>query len=230
MSIVNFSQWTETPLGRYALDKEQALYDCLIADVFGFNAVQLGLPAIDLLRASRIPFHACLDREAPAHVRADFAYLPMVNQSLDLLLLPHVLEFSADPHQVLREAERVLMPEGQLVISGFNPWSLWGAWCWLPSRWRACPDQINLIALARLKDWLALLGFEVIAGRLCCYVPPLAEGKWLQRFRFMEQAGDRWWPLGGGVYILQARKRVVGMRLITTRRWEARRAKAVLCG
>jgi len=228
MSIAGLSQWVETPLGRYLLDKEQALYDGLVADVFGFNAVQLGLSAVDLLRANRIPFRACLDRQGPAQALADFSHLPVVGQSLDLLLLPHVLEFSANPHQVLREAERVLRPEGQVVISGFNPWSLWGVCRWLPARWRAYPGRVNFIALARLKDWLALLGFEVVAGQLCCYAPPLSEEKWLRRFAFMEQAGDRWWSLGGGVYILQARKRVPGMRLITPHWQEVRRAKAAL--
>ncbi len=47
-----------------------------------------------------------------------------------------------------------------------------------------------------------------------CYVPPFAQDKWLLRFRFMETAGDRWWPIAGGVYFLHVIKRVRGMRLI----------------
>jgi hypothetical protein len=71
------------------------------------------------------------------------------------------------------------------------------------------------ISLRRLKDWLALLGFEVVGGRYCCYAPPFVSARWLERFAFMEKAGDRWWAVAGGVYLVQARKRVCGMRLIT---------------
>ena len=65
-----------------------------------------------------------------------------------------------------------------------------------------------------MKDWLALLGFEIAGGQMACYVPPCATQKWLERVAFMEAAGDRWWPIAGGVYFLQAVKRVHGMRLI----------------
>jgi ubiquinone/menaquinone biosynthesis C-methylase UbiE len=127
--------------------------------------------------------------------------------------LPHILEFSDTPHQILREVERVLMPEGNLIISGFNPLSLWGA----NRTWqKKCgyPWCGEFIGLARLKDWLALLGFEVVGGRFSAYAPPLQQSKWLERFAFMEAAGDRWWAVSGGVYFLHAIKRVPGMRLI----------------
>ncbi|MBS1146038.1 MAG: methyl-transferase [Proteobacteria bacterium] len=118
--------WFETPLGQHLLFREQRYFDQAVSDVFGFNAVQVGLPHIDFLRNSRIPLRVSCAVEAPAQVNADPMFLPFENQSLDLLLLPHVLEFSSNPHQVLREAERVLRPEGRLVLAGFNPRSLWG--------------------------------------------------------------------------------------------------------
>ena len=118
--------WFETPLGQHLLFREQRYFDHAVSDVFGFNAVQVGLPEIDFLRNSRIPLRVTCAVETPAQVRADPMFLPFESQSLDLLLLPHVLEFSSNPHQVLREAERVLRPEGRLVLAGFNPRSLWG--------------------------------------------------------------------------------------------------------
>ena len=146
-------------------------------------------------------------------VRMNMDELPFECGCLDLVMLPHVLEFNAHPHQILREVERVLRPEGNVIISGFNPRSLWGARRALGSR-TDYPWCGNFIALPRLKDWLALLGFEVVAGRFACYAPPLANPKWLDRFNFMEPAGDRWWAVCGGVYYLHAIKRVPGMRLI----------------
>ena len=125
-SASRFSEWCATPLGRHVLDWELQQFDNAVEDVFGFRAVQVGLPEIDFLRANRIPFRFTLALEAGAALAADPLQLPLASQSLDLVVLPHALESHRDPHQVLREAERVLMPEGQLVISGFNPLSLWG--------------------------------------------------------------------------------------------------------
>ena len=217
------SEWFETSAGKYVLAWEQAQFDNAVEDVFGFNAVQAGLPALDFLRESRIPLklHAGLD--PGCGLRSDPGQLPLASQSIDLLVLPHVLEFSARPHQILREAERVLMPEGSIVISGFNPLSLWGAKRALGWEREAYPWRGRFIGLLRLKDWLALLGFELNGGRFGCYSPPFSQTRWLQRFAFMEKAGDRWWPICGGAYVVRAVKRVTGMRLVMPG-WRARRA------
>ncbi len=130
-------------------------------------------------------------------------------------MLPHVLECSTNPHQILREAERVLMPEGRVVISGFNPWSLWGARERVPGLEPLMPVAAHLqVSLPRLKDWFKLLSFEVDRGRFGCYAPPCVTEKWLQRWAFMDSAGDRWWPVCGAVYVVSAVKRVVGLRVI----------------
>jgi SAM-dependent methyltransferase len=208
------TEWFETPLGQHLLFREQRYFDNAVSDVFGFNAVQVGLPGIDFLRNSRIPLRVSCAVEAPARVRADPMFLPFECQSLDLLLLPHVLEFSANPHQVLREAERVLRPEGRLVLAGFNPRSLWGLTRMVQGGERGYPWNGSFLNISRVKDWMALLGLEVAAGSMCCYRPPINRDAWLRRMRFMEPAGDRWWAMGGGVYFLQAVKRVQGMNII----------------
>jgi hypothetical protein len=120
---------------------------------------------------------------------------------------------------ILLEVERVLMPEGNLVISAFNPHSLWGVHRRMV-RGRGYPWCGHFIALSRLKDWLSLLGFEVAGGRFGAYAPPFQQRKWLERIDFMEAAGDRWWALSGGVYFVHAIKRVHGVRLIKPR-WNA---------
>ncbi len=126
-----------------------------------------------------------------------------------------MLEFADEPHAVLREVDRVMMPEGRLVLLGFNPWSLWGLRSALGPGRRYVPWNGSFVSLLRVKDWLALLGFEVSAGRLVAYAPPIDSPGVLRRFGFMEPAGDRWWAVGGAVYMLQAIKRVRGMRLLT---------------
>ena len=223
-NVQSAAAWITTPLGRYVLESELKYVDETVADVFGFNALQLGLPEHDFLRASRIPLKCRVAPAGPAGLHARFRDLPIASNSVDLLLLPHVLEFSVNPHQILREVQRILMPEGHAVIMCFNPRSLWG----LRRAFNRTPDVYpwdgQFVALSRLKDWLALLELEITAGRMGCYVPPFAQKKWIRRFSFMEAAGDRWWPIAGGVYFLHVVKRVRGMRLIVPK-WREQAAR-----
>jgi hypothetical protein len=111
------------------------------------------------------------------------------------------------------------------VVTGFNPYSLWGAKRSLARRAQLPPFGGSYISVPRLKDWFALLGLEPHAGAFGCYAPAVTQEKWLRRFRFLDAAGDRWWPIGGAVYVIQAIKRQVGMRLLTPV-WHDRKARA----
>lgn len=225
---------------------EQARFDEAVSDVFGFHALQLGLAELDALRTNRMPHQWLALSTLPAGVPAapnaqgysvpvrqgegmgsrrvdlltDSAALPFAENSLDLLVLPHTLELSRDPHSALREVERVLVPEGRVVISGFNPASLWGL------RQRRdhflkrfgydlfLPQTGEFIGYWRLRDWMRLLSFEVESAHFGCYRPALTGQPWLNRFGWMDSAGQRWWPIFGAVYFLVAVKRVRGMRLL----------------
>ncbi len=200
----------------------------LIADVFGFNALQLGLAERDFLAPSRIPLRQRAGREGPVDVHCELSSLPFAANSIDLVILPHVLEFHREPHQILREVERILIPEGQLVIAGFNPHSLWGLERSLrrvSGRAEAFPWRGQYLSLLRLKDWLQLLGFEVERGNFGRYAPYCESVQWLHRWRFLECAGDRWWAFAGAVYLLRAVKRVRGMRLILPQ-WRDAKARS----
>lgn len=219
---IDLGAWLKLPSGLYVREWEQRILDKLTADIFGFNAVQIGLPQIDCLSASRMP-NKWITNDVPLSnscntisVLHDFVELPFDTQSVDLVVLPHVLEFAAEPHQVLREVERVLIPEGRVIICGFNGASLWGARQAVGRLANSyfLPESGDFISLLRLKDWLKLLNMEVDRGHFGCYAPPLNNQMWLQRFHFMESAGQRWWPYFGAVYIVQAIKRVKGMHLI----------------
>ncbi len=218
--------WFESDVGRYVLDRELAWFDNVSADLFGFNAMQLGNCGVDYLRANRMPYRFTAGPGQGVLVCRP-ERLSIASQSLDLVALPHQLEFSPSPHELLREVERVLRPEGRVLIAGFNPFSMWGIRRVFSSRDADWPWHGRFIHLARLKDWLALLGFDIAGGRMACYAPPLDRGKWIGRFSFLEAAGDRWWALGGGVYLIHAVKRVHGMRLIEPKwdgNWLARPA------
>src|SRR4051812_10369125 len=220
----SLSGWFSTPQGSYVLEWELAQFDSAVEDVFGFRAVQIGLPEVDFLRQNRIPYRFTLALEPGASLAADPLQLPLASQSVDLVVLPHVLEFHHNPHDVLREAERVLMPEGHLVISGFNTASLWRLKQLFVGRHAGAPWDAKFLGLLRLRDWLRLLGFELNGGKFGCYAPPFEQKRWLDRFAFMEKAGARWWPIAGGLYVVRAVKRVHGMRLVTPA-WRQERAR-----
>lgn len=236
-SIISLGAWLQSPAGCYVRNWEQACLEKLTTDIFGFHATQIGLPQIDALRGSRMPHTWLTDVQLPAAdydnatrplvAIQEFEELPYASASVDLVILPHVLEFAAEPHQVLREVERVLIPEGQVIICGFNPWSLWGARQVLGRISDAyfLPQDGDFIGLPRIKDWLKLLNMETANGCFGCYAPPCESEKWLNRYAFMEDAGERWWPVLGAVYVVQAIKRVKGMRLIGPS-WKTRKAKA----
>lgn len=229
--IIGLHHWFETPPGRYLLEWERARANQAVADVFGYHALQVGLPALDALQANRMP-HQWLALPSPqlkapgqrkpgTTLYTDYSALPFPENSLDLVVLPHALEFSTDPHATLREVSRVLVPEGRVVIFCLNPASLWG----LRQR-RArlyqrfgfgrlyLPDGGDFIGYWRLRDWLRLLGFEVESSQFGCYRPAMASDKWLDRYQWMDRAGDRWWPILGAAYSLVAVKRVRGMKLL----------------
>lgn len=229
--IIDLPTWLQSPPGQYLLEQERAWFDRTVADIFGYHALQLGLPQIDVLANNRMS-HRWLgldhlpSEKNNAVLVTDPCALPFAENTLDLVALPHTLEFSQEPHAALREAARVLVPEGRLVISGFNPASLWGL---SQARGRFykrlgfgnlfLPEAGEFIAYWRLRDWLRLLNFEVELGQFACYRPAARGKKWLNQFAWMDSAGDRWWPIFGSVYFLVAVKRVHGARVVGTTRF-----------
>lgn len=245
-SIIELALWLQTAPGRYLLDWELGRLDQAVTDAFGFHALQLGLPEVDALRANRMPHRWVVndapvipDRltetappgddittllpDVPVALASEFGALPFPSSSVDLVVLPHTLEFTHDPHQVLREVERVLRPEGRVVITGLNPASLWGLRQRL-SRARLgigqgreppyLPREGDFIGYWRLRDWLRLLGFSIEGGQFGCWRPPVSSPRWLERWQWVDAVGERWWPVLGAAYILMAVKRVQGMRLV----------------
>ena len=249
--IIGFTDWFKTPPGEYLLAWERERFDQTVADMFGYHALQLGLPELDALKSNRMP-HKWLavqgTESAPPDstgqsamppasspriaLLTDSAVLPFPANSLDLVLLPHTLELSIDPHATLREVERVLVPEGRVVITGLNPASLWGLRQRRAHFYRRLgygelflPEAGEFIGYWRLRDWLRLLSFEVESGQFGCYRPAVSRAVSLERFSWMDKVGQRWWPIFGALYFLVAVKRVRGMRLLEAN-WKTPKAAA----
>ena len=200
----------------------------VLPDLFGYHILQIGTPGeAQYLDSSRINHKVMIgcrrDQSAgEAHIICDQHALPVGTDSVDVMVLPHVLEFDAYPHQVLREMERALIADGHVVILGFNPWSLWGLWR-LFNAWRdRFPWNGKYIGMARLRDWLDLLDFEIIGIEYFYYRPPLENLRILKKLAFMEQLGRFCWQYLGGIYLLVAKKRVIPMTPVKTQ-WQMRR-------
>jgi SAM-dependent methyltransferase len=220
------AEWFDGPLGARVLREEAALARVALDDVFGFELLQVGTwgPSQHLLGGARTQ-HATLlapDLSPGVTLCAPLASLPFASDSIDAILLPHTLELVEDPYAVLREAERVLCAEGCLMICGFNPFSGWGARRSFSRylRRRTFPPQTRrMLSERRLRDWMALLDFEVAS--VYGYLGPmpitrrprkLADGT----IRQAEYRSRR--ALTAGAYLLKARKRVQTLTLVRPRR------------
>ncbi len=205
--------WWQGPLGQRVHSREQAFFDAQLPNLFGFYALQIGLAGGSVLGASRIQTRWVLDDLAGVDIEAERDRLPFPDNQFDVIALPHTLESDPLPHEVLREAYRVLRPEGQLLLTGFNPLSMFGLRR-LFDRANAPPWNQEFISLARAKDWLTLLGFDLALVSLDCFGLPAANAATLERFQRVERWGETYWPFAGGIYCIRAVKRVAGMRLI----------------
>jgi SAM-dependent methyltransferase len=210
------SIWFRTPLGKavFSLEKEQL--ENILPELFGYHILQFGYTTkLDFLHSSRISNKIVLfledseiNKEINMSIRTTAEDLPVMRDSVDVVLLPHVLEYSKDAHKLLREIDRVLIPQGYAVIIGINPFSLWGAWHMLFCWWSKMPWGGHLISVSRMKDWLSLLDFEIEKIKYFFFSPPLSNEKLLKNFLPLERLGKYCYPMFGGLYIVIAKKRI----------------------
>ncbi|HET6724765.1 MAG TPA: methyltransferase domain-containing protein [Gammaproteobacteria bacterium] len=228
----SFSAWFDSPAGRQALDEETRLLDDVYSTLFGYWIVQVGAWGRDseLLNGCKIRGRALVGGTCGdgCGLISDAGALALESYSVDAVLLPHTLERSSDPHAVLREAERVLVGEGRVLIFGFNPWSFWGGRRRLASHAHLPWATGRYIGEWRMKDWLGLLGFEVIRVRRYLHGLPSEHPALLHRLEFTRTLGRNCWPALAGGYFITARKRVTTLTPIKPLR--VRREKSLVRG
>ena len=205
--------WFDNPTGQYLLQRERELVARLLEQVFGYHLLQLGITRNHGLALESKLNHKIYAAATPATdigLVTQSDSLPFANDSIDVAVLHHNMDFAEDPHQLLREVQRVVAAQGHIIILGFNPWSLFGAGTALRglypgSLWR----QSALKGVRRLRDWLHLLGSETRSVGYIFATPPLGQGhvhRWLAGCDSFSTRHN--WPLGG-VYVLHAQKQVV---------------------
>ena len=214
-------QWQSGRLGTALIQAEARLLADTFDDVFGLELVQLGTWGIgqELLAHARIwrrSVVADTDAATGADVIASLAHLPIVSGSVDAVLLPHTLEVAPDPYAVLREADRVLAAEGQLIVLGFRPGSLWGLAA-AASRSGFPPGLRRTLGVGRVRDWLRLLSYEIVSVRPYLYrLPRPPRGGIDSAIPSMLRRG--WfYPWPSAAYVIKARKRVYTLTPIRPR-------------
>jgi len=230
--------WYQSPLGQRLAQAEKYVLDDVLPTLFGYHLIQIGQYCdMALIQSSKVSHCSVMHTTHQAHIASvtDSRLsglphaLPIASDSVDVVILNHVLEFSLYPHHVLREVERVLVPEGHVVIMMFNPWSLWSI-NRLLLRWRHSPPWCGqFISATRSKDWLALLGFDVTVSRGYFYRPALQQISLMDRLGWFETLGQRLWPILGGAYTLVAKKKVETLTPIRPS-WASRRRRVVSAG
>lgn len=204
--------WYESPLGEYLYRREREIVGELVQPLFGHRLLQLGSstrqPLLESASQAQKIYAAHSDAES-IQLCTELEHLPFAAESIDILVLHHAVEFADNPHQLLREASRVLAYRGEMIIVGFNPWSLFGAGCGIQ---RALSNKLwssaQLLSKHRLRDWLRLLGLEIECIRHSVSVPPGGKGRFNRALLGMDAFATRHNWVTGGLYVLHARKHI----------------------
>lgn len=207
------ADWFDSALGARVLATERELLDVRLPQLYGFHLMQLGISdRLQFCDSSMIRHRFVLARSPAARAVsacAELERLPIDADSVDVVLLHHVLEYSAQPHQLLRETARVVVPHGHLLVLGFNPWSLFGLRATLARRVAARPIWHGAtLAVRRVKDWLALLGFAIEDVQYRMHLPPFDHAPTLARLAGADRMAARLELPAGAVYMIHARKQL----------------------
>lgn len=216
--------WHEEEAVVQLIEAEKRELAEILPTLYGYHLVLISEAELGSLVSSSLITHQILINEHRQGTRGKLSYLqaaedalPLKTESVDVVVLSHALEHASHPHEVLREAHRILIPEGHLVITGFNPISLWGAWhTWKQFR-GVTPRQGRMFTQARIRDWLSLLNFQVAKEGKFYFRPPMAPSPFYDKLAFLERWGRRWWPFCAGAYTLLAVKRVIPLTPIRPR-------------
>lgn len=220
------NEWFKTSLGQSIIDQEKEKCTQLVRSGYYARSLQIGIPWVNYLEGIEVSSRFIIDTHyqppttEQAHEKNQQCHLavssstalPFPEKSHDLIILPHTLDFCPQPHEVLRQSSQILVAEGYIVIIGFNLISLYGITKvftrHIKNRTKKkTPWNSHYYRVGRVQDWLALLGFDLVAAAMACWQPPLQSEKWRDKLAFIEKVGQRWWPGLGGVYLIVARKR-----------------------
>lgn len=210
------NRWFDDSPGRFILEAEQLALDKVLSSIYGYHLVQIGgIP--------KYRYNSCIIRDRVlvisqtkaecsfdgSVVRSSLHELPFQEESVDLMVVPHVLEFIKTPLKMLNEINNILIPGGKVIIFAFNPTSFFGITKMFKLKNKHFPWQGKFHSASRIKNWLQNIGLNPIDHKSFCFVPPFQNVKWFNKFKFFETFGQLVWPFWGDAYMLIAKKEAI---------------------
>lgn len=224
--MVQMNTWVKTPYGARFLQLETAIVSKFLSSCVGYHMLLLGEPCFQSSLIHQgiqhpVVVHPFSENEHHySYLRCRQDKLAVQSDAVDYLYLAHCLESANNSHEILREAYRVLVPEGYVIITGFNPWSLMGICRPLFKWFKKMPAWRKFYSLSKIKDWLSLLDFEVIETKTYLFHPPINAKRVLRITHWFERFCGMCFPFFGGSYFIVAKKRIIPLSLIKPR-WHA---------
>ncbi len=188
------------------LKKERYFFQQQVANIFGKNSLQLGLPNINLLHGNKINNHYILNLD----IECNLNFLPFANNSLDLIICPHGLESYNDYKYILKELYRIITPNGKIIMTSFNHHS----WLSLYKNKFEQLSSMNFIKLSKLKEEINNTGLQIIGGKFFSYCPPFDKASKFIKYDWLNKIGDRWFPTFANSFALILRKNIGNITLI----------------
>lgn len=204
-------QWQQLSQGELAREELEKALEPIVQRIFGYYLVKIGslssqvnLPTCTIKNQFSCAPHA----NKHNHLCAKSSSLPLQNNSVDAFVVLGELDFAQDPHQIIREIDRAITSDGRLVIAGFNPFSIAGIMKYLPINRKNILHQGRFFTPSRIRDWLALLNFEIVQQENLVYSSLFMHTQLTSQSR-VQKFCKRYLPWLSSMYIIEARKREI---------------------
>lgn len=213
-TLQHWEHWLSRFLGARVLEAERALLTRICAERYGKHAVLIGVPEQHaLLNANVMTHRVMISPLMPKSnditlIESDFYELPIMPGSIDLVILPHTLDFIDNPHRLLLEACKIVKPEGDIIIMGFNPLSFWGLKKYI-SKNKTTPWNGNFISITTVREWLKLADFQIMQEDMLFFRPPVTHENIFHKLKFLEWVGRKCFMPLGGIYTLTAKAKMI---------------------
>ncbi|MDX1900848.1 MAG: methyltransferase domain-containing protein [Gammaproteobacteria bacterium] len=214
-ALQQWNLWLTEAVGKDLLSLEQSILSQYLATFGGRYALLIGAPSqsnlLSVCHAGQalLTTPLTIKQASVSAIETDLSELPIATGSMDLVIMPHILEYTVHPHQLFLEASRIVKPEGYLIVLGFNPYSLWGLRKMISRKISAAPWSTHFLPRERIKKWLRLAEFSLIREDTMLFRPPLSRKTTFERLKFLESVGAKLYKPLGGVYILMAQAKVI---------------------
>ena len=223
--FATIEDWYLGDFGQYLFSDLEEQITPILATTFGYYSLQIGCSQLAqrLQESCRVKHQFTLDDlQSPAMIRANPSMLPVASDSVDLVILMHHLSNTSEPHAILREAFRILIPEGKLVIIDFNPMSLWGLRHFFQSWLEHVPFKGHFYTARRIDDWMRLLGFDQDLHYRVGYLPPIQKASVTRHMTWFEKGNRKWLPMLGALNLMVYSKNISPLTPVR-HRWVTRK-------